>query len=125
MFLTTWGSLPACPWLADNIHTALVTDHSGWRTLVAQVDEDEVRYYIDGILRATHGGKYYPESEMSINFNIWFIEGGLINSSSERIYQQDVDWLYFVDQEILSTQEVKTQVEQLRRGSVSFRNTIN
>lgn len=121
MFLTTWETYQPDPWLADNIHTPIVADHAGWRTLVIQVDEDEVRYYIDGALRATHGGKYYPETPMSINFNIWFIEEGLINSTSQRVYQQDVDWVYFADQDILDTREVEAQVEQLRRDGVSFR----
>lgn len=58
---------------------------------------------------------------MSINFNIWFIEEGLINSTSQRVYQQDVDWVYFADQDILDTREVEAQVEQLRRDGVSFR----
>ena len=124
MFLTTWETYQPDPWLADNTHTTLVADHTGWRTLVVQVDEDQVRYYIDGTLRATHGGKYYPETAMSINFNIWFIEGGLINSSSERVYQQDVDWVYFVDQEVLSPQEVQAQVEQLREDLVTFRDSF-
>lgn len=107
--------------MADTIHTTIVDDHAGWHTLLVQVDEDEVRYYIDGKLRATHGGEYYPETPMSINFNIWFIDGGLINSTNERVYQQDVDWVYFVDQEILDTQDVEAQVEQLRREGVLFR----
>ncbi|MGM8225397.1 glycoside hydrolase family 16 protein [Cellvibrio sp. ARAG 10.3] len=124
MFLTTWETYQPEPWNADNTHTTLVADHAGWRTLIIQVDEDQVRYYIDGILRATHGGKYYPETAMSINFNIWFIEGGLINSSSQRVYQQDVDWVYFVDQEVLSPQEVQAQVEQLREDLVTFRDSF-
>ena len=37
-----------------------------------------VRYYVDGALFADHGDSYYPETPMSINFNLWFISGGLV-----------------------------------------------
>lgn len=125
MFLTTWETYKLEPWTADNISEAVVANHSGWHTLVAQVDEDSVRYYIDGHLKATHTGDVYPETPMSLNFNIWFIDGGLSSSTSERIYQQDVDWMYFVDQKILSIDEVNAQIEALRAQSVSYRDTVN
>lgn len=125
MFLTTWETYKPDPWTPDNIGETLVTNHSGWHTLVAQVDENSVRYYIDGQLKATHTGKVYPETSMSLNFNIWFIQGGLNNSTTERVYEQDVDWMYFVDQEILSTAEVEAQVQALRQQSITFRDTVN
>ncbi|OZG71194.1 hypothetical protein BTA51_22770 [Hahella sp. CCB-MM4] len=123
MFMTTWETYQADPWIADNIHNAEVTDHSGWHTLVIQVDDDTVRYYVDGHLRASHSGKYYPETAMSINFNLWFINGGLISSSAERVYQQDIDWLYFIDSRLLSTVEVENQVRLMREQGVGFTDT--
>lgn len=125
MFLTTWETYKPDPWTADNTSDPLVANHSGWHTLVAQVDENSVRYYIDGQLKATHTGKVYPETEMSLNFNIWFIQGGLVNSTTERVYEQDVDWVYFVDQEILSTVEVEEQIQALRDQSITYRDTFN
>ncbi len=51
---------------------------AGWHTLLLQVSGGQIKYYIDGTLMATHGGIYYPETPMSINFNLWFItlQGG-------------------------------------------------
>lgn len=125
MFLTTWETYQPDPWIADNISETLVSNHAGWHTLVAQVDEDSVRYYIDGELKATHTGDVYPETNMLLNFNIWFIQGGLESSTTERVYEQDVDWVYFVDQEILSPDEVDAQIEALRAQTINYRDTVN
>lgn len=125
MFLTTWETYDPDPWTQDSISETEVSDHSGWHTLVAQVDEDSVRYYIDGELKATHTDDVYPETNMSLNFNIWFIQGGLENSMTERVYEQDIDWMYFVDQEILSPEEVSAQVQALRQQAITFRDTVN
>jgi hypothetical protein len=125
MFMTTWETYDPDPWTQDSISETEVSDHSGWHTLVAQVDEDSVRYYIDGELMATHTGHVYPETNMSLNFNIWFIQGGLESSTTERVYEQEVDWVYFVDQEILSPAEVDAQIEALRAQTISYRDTVN
>ena len=125
MFLTTWETYKPEPWTVDNISETIASDYSGWHTFVAQVDDNSVRYYIDGDLKATHTGNVYPETNMSLNFNIWFIQGGLISSTTERIYEQDVDWMYFVDQEILSPAEVGAQIEALRAQDISYLDTVN
>jgi len=35
---------------------------------VLQVGKGTVNYYVDGVLHASHGGDYYLEAPMSINF---------------------------------------------------------
>lgn len=125
MFLTTWETYKPEPWTVENISETLTSDYSGWHTFVAQVDHNSVRYYIDGVLEATHTGNVYPETNMSLNFNIWFIQGGLITSTTERSYEQDVDWMYFADQEILSPTDVEARVEALRAQDISYLDTVN
>jgi len=60
---------------------------------VLQVAHGTVTYYLDGGLVAAHGGKYYPEVPMSINYNLWFIDGGGLAPGPTRTYQEDVDWV--------------------------------
>ena len=31
---------------------------------------------------------------MSINFNLWFIDGGLLQAEGLREYQEDIDWVF-------------------------------
>ena len=66
------------PWNADNTSSSVQGSLDGWHTLVTQVMGGTVRYFVDGKLIAQHGGKYYPDALMSMNFNLWFIDGGLV-----------------------------------------------
>jgi hypothetical protein len=40
--------------------------------------------FLDGELRAEHGGRNYPVVPMAINFNLWFSPGGLLPGVSVR-----------------------------------------
>lgn len=79
LFVTTWETVRIEPWNADNTSNWSHGSLAGWHTLVAQVMEGTVRYFVNGNLIAQHGGEYYPDALMSINFNLWFIEGGSIS----------------------------------------------
>ena len=68
MFATTWETFQLEPWKADNVSNNMAGALGGWRTLVAQVGGEHVRYFIDGKQIADHSGRYYPEVVMSINF---------------------------------------------------------
>ena len=69
MHVTTWETVQIEPWNADNASASTQTSLAGWHTLVAQVTGGTVRYFVDGNLIAQHGGAYYPDALMSINFN--------------------------------------------------------
>ena len=125
MFLTSWETYQPDPWVADNTHDFLSDDYSGWHVLMMQVDDDEIRYYIDKDLVATHSGKYYPETPMSINFNIWFIDTGFINNTEERVYEQEVDWLYFAKDQIISVEYIVEQVVIQRMENAVFVDTTD
>jgi hypothetical protein len=49
---------------------------------------------------------YYPEAPMSINFNLWFIVDGLLDSAARRSYQEDIDWVFHEAGRTLSPAEV-------------------
>ena len=76
------------------------------------------------VLIGTHTDGYAPTAALSINFNLWFVEGGLIDSTTARQYIEDVDWVYHEVASVLTTTEVEARVGALRRQSTSFRDTV-
>ncbi|HKS58035.1 MAG TPA: glycoside hydrolase family 16 protein [Steroidobacteraceae bacterium] len=122
---TTWETFrPEPDWLQVSKSDSRRGSLEGWRTLVLQIANHEVRYFLDGALLATHGEPYYPEDHMSINFNLWFIREGLIGSRERRIYTEDVDWVFHAAGSVLSPAEVEKQVTALRAAKVAFRDTV-
>jgi len=122
---TTWFTFSPEPnWKKDNVFNTLVGSQAGWHTLVTQVADGKVKYFIDGKLLAEHTGKYYPRSLMSINFNLWFIRDGAIGSRDKRQYQEDIDWVFHKAKEALTPQEVEATVEAMRRQSVGFKDSV-
>jgi hypothetical protein len=83
-----------------------------------------VRYYVDGTLFADHGDRYYPETPMSINFNLWFISGGLVGQPGDRAYQERVDWVYFAENEVVSPAQVTSRVTGYRSTGVQHVDTV-
>jgi hypothetical protein len=125
LYGTTWETFSPEPnWKKDNVFDTVRTSHDGWHTLVTQVAEGKVRYFVDGKLLAEHGGNYYPESLMSINFNLWFIKEGLHKASDMRTYQEDIDWVFHEAKAVLSPAEVEARVSDMRRRAVKFRDTV-
>jgi hypothetical protein len=119
--VTTWETFrPEPEWLALNATNSRRGSLEGWHTLVLQIAGHEVKYFLDGVPVATHGEPYYPESPMSINFNLWFIKEGLIGSTESRTYQEDVDWVFHEAQRVLSPAEVEKKVAKLRTDGVGF-----
>jgi hypothetical protein len=120
-YTTTWETVQIEPWNADNTSSLLLGTLAGWHTLVTQVTGGAVRYFVDGKLIAQHGGEYYPDSPMSINFNLWFIEGGLIEAEGVREYQEDIDWVFHEAGSLLMPEDVNRKVAALRAAAVEFR----
>lgn len=124
LHVTTWETVQIEPWNADNVSQSVQGSQAGWHTLVLQVMDGTVRYFVDGTLIAQHGGAYYPDAPVSINFNLWFIEGGLVQSGGVREYQEDVDWVFHQVDTLLMPDEVEAAVAELRNASVSFEDTV-
>ena len=123
-YVTTWETVQIEPWNADNTSNSVQDSLDGWHTLVTQATGGTVRYFIDGKLIAQHGGKYYPDAFMSMNFNLWFIDGGLVDAQGLREYQEDIDWTFHQADVLLMPEEVTARVNELRSNSVEFIDTV-
>lgn len=125
LYATTWETFSPEPnWKKDNVFKTTNGSQAGWHTLVTQVLNGKVRYFVDGQPFAEHRDAYYPEDTMSINFNLWFIRDGMIKSTERREYQEDIDWVFFQANAALSPAQVEAAVKALRRNSVKFRDTV-
>jgi hypothetical protein len=124
LYATTWETFRLEPWLPVNVHDRRYGSLEGWHTLVLHVANREARYFLDGKLIATHGEPHYPEERMSINFNLWFIRDGLIQSSEPRTYNQDIDWVFHRPDVVLTPAEVEREIAALRANAVRFRDTV-
>ena len=123
-YVTTWETVQIEPRNADNTSSSVQGSLAGWHTLVTQVTGGTVRYFVDGQLIAQHGGEYYPDAPMSINFNLWFIDGGLVQVEGLREYQEDIDWVFHQAGIALMPEEVEAAVARMRRQSIKFRDTV-
>ena len=123
--VTSWETFSPEPnWIADNTSSSVERSLDGWHTLVLQVANGQVKYYLDDRLLAVQGGKYYPEVPMSINYNLWFIDGGQIKSSDKRQYVEQVDWTFHAANTVLSPDDVSKQIAQMRSDKISFVDTV-
>jgi hypothetical protein len=123
-YQTTWETYQNEPWQADNTHTAQRTSFDGWHDLVFTVRDGRVKYYVDGQQVADHGDRYYPETPMSINFNLWFIDLTGRTGSGLASYIQQVDYLYHADREVISTAEAKNRVAAYRASGISHVDSV-
>ena len=126
LFMTTWETFrPEPNWLADNVSGQVVGSQAGeWHTVVVQVLDGRVVYFVDGVERAVHADKFYPEVVMSINFNLWFIQGGQAAVGEERQYEEYVDWVFHQAGAALSPDEVEAAVTALRVDATTFVDTV-
>lgn len=125
LYATTWETFhPEPKWKADNESKKVLESFAGWHTVLLHVSDDRVRYYLDGKLFADHGGRFYPEVPMAIDFNLWFIRNGLIAGSERREYVQDVDWVFHQAGTLLTPDQVSKQVDTFRRRRVRFTDTV-
>jgi len=124
-YATTWETFSPEPnWKKDNVFKTANGSQAGWHTLVTQVVDQKVRYFVDGKLFAEHGDKYYPEDTMSINFNLWFIRDGMVKATESRQYQEDIDWVFFQAGVGLAPEQVEAAVASMRKKSIKFQDTV-
>ena len=125
LYATTWETFSPEPnWKKDNVFQTASGNMGGWHTLVTQVSDQKVRYFVDGKLFVEHGGNYYPEDTMSINFNLWFVRDGMVKANEPRQYQEDIDWVFFQANAALTPEQVEAAVSAMRRTRVKFRDTV-
>lgn len=123
-YLTTWETYQAEPWLADNVSDHIAQSFAGWHTLVAQVDQGKVKYFVDGQPMADHRDKVYPETPMAIHYNLWFISEGTIDSAEPRTYVEQADWTYYAGNEVLTPEQVEARVASYRSAQVAHVDTV-
>ena len=125
LYQTTWETfIPEPNWKMDNVSNNTGGSRAGWHILVTQVANGKVKYFVDGKLQAEHGEKFYPESLMSINFNLWFIKDGLTQERAERQYYEDIDWVFHEARTLLTPEEIEAKVASMRRKSIKFQDTV-
>src|SRR5690349_18647606 len=121
LYSTTWETFSPEPnWKKDNVFKASGGNQGGWHTLVTQVTGGIVTYFIDGTEFVHHGGEYYPEDTMSINFNLWFIRDGMLPAKEIRKYEEDIDWVLFQAGVGKTPEQVEAAVADLRHQSIKF-----
>jgi hypothetical protein len=124
IYATSWFTFRLEPWFQDNMSNHVPGSQAGWHTLVTQVADGKVKYFVDGKILAEHGGKFYPRVPMSINFNLWFIKDGTITSRDKREYQEDIDWVFHQSNTVLSPVEIDSAIDSLRRKSIRYKDTV-
>ncbi|WP_220269995.1 glycoside hydrolase family 16 protein, partial [Marinitenerispora sediminis] len=123
MYLTSYETYQADPWEADNVSDAARGSFAGWRDLLVQVSGGVVRYHVDGELVAEHGGRFYPDSPMSVNFNQWFVDlDGHTGGRSS--YTQDVDYVYYAGGEVLTPAQAADRVAAQRAAGTERTDTV-
>jgi hypothetical protein len=121
----TWEQYCEAPYLADLTPaqpSPICGSLAGWHTLTMIVSNGTVRYYLDGLLKATHGGAYYPETPMRVLLLHWISEP--LNPGVAADMSMEVDWIHYTKDTVLSPAQVESQVVQLRSAGVLRRNTI-
>jgi hypothetical protein len=125
LYGTTWETFSPEPnWKKDNVFDIIKGSQAGWHTLITQVGEGRVKYFVDGRLLAEHGDRFYPESLMSINFNLWFIKDGMTKEQAARSYHEDIDWVFHEAHTLLTPGQVEAKVASMRRSAVRFKDTV-
>ncbi|HKX42775.1 MAG TPA: glycoside hydrolase family 16 protein, partial [Burkholderiaceae bacterium] len=125
LYGVTWQTVRIEPWSAHNQALQEFRSMDGWHVLVMQAADGKVRWFIDGVLRAEHGGRHYPVVPMALNFSQWFAPGGLLPGiDTRRVYQQDVDWVFHARDRALTPAQVEAEVAALRRAGTAHLDSV-
>nr|WP_296075877.1 glycosyl hydrolase [uncultured Actinoplanes sp.] len=123
-YQTSWYTYRNDPWYADNVHSEQRQSYDGWHTLVAQVANGHIVYYIDGVQVGDHSGKFYPRQTMTINWNLWFIDTAA-HSGGLSTYIEQVDWVLFAKNQVLTPAQVTAQAGGYRTAGTAFLDNIS
>ncbi|MHB9863476.1 cellulose binding domain-containing protein [Streptomyces sp. YIM S03343] len=124
LYTTSWETYQPDPWVAVNQHTEGRQSYNGWHDLVLTIDNNNIKYYIDGQLFGTHDSAYLPERPMSINFNQWLIDFGGLTSSTARAYDEQIDYVLHVKDQVLTPAQVAAKVAAYRNAGTTFEDTV-
>jgi hypothetical protein len=124
LYTTSWETYQADPWVAVTQHTEVRQSYDGWHDLVLTLDSSGIKYYIDGQLFAAHDAAYLPERPMSINFNQWLIDFDGLTSTTARAYDESVDYILHVKDQVLTPAQVAAKVTAYRGAGTTFQDTV-
>jgi hypothetical protein len=120
LYTTSWETYDPDPWQAVNQHTEARQSYAGWHDLVVTIDNSSIKYYLDGQLFGTHDAQYLPERPMSINFNQWLIDLDGQTSTTPRAYDEQVDYVLHVKDQVLTPAQVAAKVAAYRSAGTIF-----
>ncbi|MFI6088420.1 cellulose binding domain-containing protein [Streptomyces sp. NPDC051218] len=124
LYATSWETYNPDPWQAVNQHTESRQSYAGWHDLVVTIDDNSIKYYVDGQPFGTHDAAYLPERPMSINFNQWLIDLAGQTSTTPRAYDQQVDYVLHVKDHVLTPAQVAAKVAAYRSAGTAFEDTV-
>lgn len=124
LYTTSWETYRPDPWEAVNQHSEARTSYAGWHDLVLTIDNNAITYYVDGQVFGTHDARYLPERPMSINFNQWLIDLNGQTGSTARAYDQKVDYVLHVKDQVLTPAQVAAKVSAYRSAGTTFQDTV-
>lgn len=130
------GTYRIVDWSDESNHGVTRTQGSlqGWHTLVMQVQDGHIAFYIDGAYQTSFSGAVAPDYPMYLMFQLWISNDcfdaacntrGYINSSSYREYFEDVDWVYFEKNNQVPATEIPQKIANLRAAGTSYVQNIN
>jgi hypothetical protein len=119
-----WQTVRIEPWQAHNQTQEVLGSQAGWHTLQTQVQDPRSggrsRWFIDGNEVAQHGGRNHPVVAMAIGFSLRFSpEGPLPPGREPRVWVQDIDWVLYAADRVLTPQEVQAEVKRLRTRGIT------
>ena len=125
LYGVSWQTVRVEPWLAFNQPHQEFRSMDGWHVLLMQVAGGTTRLFIDGALRAQHGGRNYPVVPMALAFSHWFSPGGLLAAVGvRRVYEQDVDWVFHARNRVLSPAQVQATIDALRAAGTAHTDSV-
>ncbi|HET6859534.1 MAG TPA: cellulose binding domain-containing protein [Streptomyces sp.] len=124
LYTTSWETYRPDPWEAVNQHSESRQSFAGWHDLVVTIDGNAITYYVDGQHFGTHGAAYLPERPMSINFNQWLIDLAGQTSTTPRSYDQQVDYVLHIKDQVLTPAQVGAKVSAYRAAGTTFQDTV-
>ncbi|HET6737786.1 MAG TPA: glycoside hydrolase family 16 protein [Kribbella sp.] len=129
-FQTSWHTFREDPWDARTAESRQDRSLDGWHTYVTQVGNGHARYYIDGKLTADHtvdqdGNTVLPRQDMSMNWNLWFIDLDGHQGTSTSEYHEQVDWAYYAKNETVSPTQADGRVQKYRKHGTTYQDSLS
>ncbi|MEU4266781.1 cellulose binding domain-containing protein [Streptomyces sp. NPDC026092] len=124
LYTTSWETYRPDPWEAVNQHSEVRASYAGWHDLVLTIDDSTIVYYVDGQEFGRHDARYLPERPMSINFNQWIIDLQGQTSTTPRSYDQKVDYVLHVKDQVLTPAQVAARIAAYRTAGTAFEDSV-